>query len=221
MKPLSQQIAFFDIETTAADDAEMFMPDFRAPSNYKDDAKIRAYIEDSKKEWSERLALSPLTGKVLCITYKKLGEEPIILDGSNVNGKDPEVALLEHWTLTAQSLMSQGYRLMGWNVAGKSGYDVTFLQKRAWKHGLLAMVGHDFDYFRQESIVDLKTLWDGRSNEHTSLKTVARFLGVGDKSQDDGKNFGQLWIEDRARAEQYAKNDTILCEKIALKMGVI
>lgn len=61
-----------DIETyqdITAEQIDAMSKGIQAPKNWKDPAKIEKYIEDKKKEIIERAALSPLTGKVVCIGF--------------------------------------------------------------------------------------------------------------------------------------------------------
>lgn len=202
----------FDIETGPAPDAALFTPEFTAPAHYKEPAAIQKAIKAKKESWEESLALSPLTGQVLCIVYSVDDKERVF------DGGGDEKTLLRDWKLACTDLMIRDYTFYGWNIAS---FDIPFLCKRAWKHGVLPMVGTGFDYYRQDTFIDLKAIWDGRRpGEHTSLKNAARFLGVGDKS-NDGEHFAQLWATNRKAAEAYALNDIRLCRSIAQRMGLI
>jgi len=60
-----------DIETAnaeiPADLKERLLEGISAPSNWKDPAKIEAYIAQKRAEAEEKFALSPITGRVACI----------------------------------------------------------------------------------------------------------------------------------------------------------
>src|SRR5688572_8585619 len=79
----------FDIETAPLPDEQIapFVPEFSAPSNYKDPEKIKAYIEGEKVKWLEQAALSPLTGRVVAIGILALGE---LVLASTTNAVSPD-----------------------------------------------------------------------------------------------------------------------------------
>ena len=59
----------FDIETgpLPIEHLEDMMPEFTAPSNWKDEAKIEAKIKEQQTKWFEKAALDARTGQVLAI----------------------------------------------------------------------------------------------------------------------------------------------------------
>mgnify|MGYP001489403492 CR=1 FL=1 len=68
-----------DIETYAditPEQLERMAADVEAPKNWKDPEKIAAYIERKKAEIVEKAALSPRTGKVVCVglLFRNVGE---------------------------------------------------------------------------------------------------------------------------------------------------
>ena len=66
--PIDRSPIFFDIETGPdGQSASAQMPEFSAPSNWKDPEKIAAKIADQEETWWEKLALNPLTGETPAI----------------------------------------------------------------------------------------------------------------------------------------------------------
>lgn len=184
------------------------MPEFKAPDNYKDPAKIETYKEEAKAKWLDRCALSPLTGKILVIGWL-VDDEFKYLDGL-----DDERTLLNHWSLASSN---PAQKMIGFN---NFAFDLPYCQKRAWKHGVTPMESWDFDPFRQSRHIDLKVILEGRRPDAMiSLDTAAKFLGVGQKN-GEGKDFAKLWATDRKSALSYLENDLRLCAGIAHKMGV-
>ena len=70
----------FDIETgpVSLDKLQDQMPEFKAPSNYKDEEKIAAYIEEQQSKWIEKAALDASTGRVMAIGVKDSNGNKII-----------------------------------------------------------------------------------------------------------------------------------------------
>ena len=75
----------FDIETEGLPESELLaiMPDFKPNGTLKDPDKIAADLAKKKAEWIEKAALSPLTGRVLCIGANK-GGSFILFDGGGI-----------------------------------------------------------------------------------------------------------------------------------------
>ena len=71
MKPV-----IIDIETGGRTDAANYLPEITAPSNYKDAAKIEAYIMEKRASQLESAALSAETGRVLCVGILREGMGP-------------------------------------------------------------------------------------------------------------------------------------------------
>ena len=73
---------FFDIETSPLTAAEMDsrMPEFTARGNLKDEAKIKADIEEKRNKFFDNAALDPFTGRVCAIgMLHHEGEKPELI----------------------------------------------------------------------------------------------------------------------------------------------
>lgn len=68
---------YLDIETCAIDDASMFVEAVSAPSNYKDQAKIDAYVAEKQAEQVTRAALYPWTARVVALGVD-IGAGPLV-----------------------------------------------------------------------------------------------------------------------------------------------
>lgn len=200
----------FDCETAGLPEDQLIIPKFEAPGNYKDAVKIAESVREQKSKWLERTALSPLSGRILAIGIMEYGEFTC-LDGDG----DEKSILLQ---FEEEIRFRPNHQFVGFNILG---FDLPFLQKRAWLHGVKPVIRHDFDSYRQDQWVDLMWLWANKNrNEFTSLDTVAKFLGVGQKT-GDGKDFAKLWESDRAKTLEYLRNDLQLCADVAVRMGVV
>lgn len=203
----------FDIETGPLPDAELMplMPEFEAPGNIKDPAKIAAAIEAKKKDWIENAALDAVTGRVLAIG--------LMIDEAFVIISEPATEaemLYEFW----DAIKSNGdiHNLVGFNCFL---FDLPFLMKRSWKLGVPIPAGIRWGRRWNERIIDLREVWQcGDRQAHGSLAVIAKHLGVGEKT-GSGAEFAKLWSEDRAKAEAYLKNDLALTSAIFRKLVVL
>lgn len=204
----------FDIESGSLSDSEIapFMPKFEAPSNYKDEAKIHAYIAEKQKEWKAGAALDPMTARVLAIG--------LLIDDSFVLISEPAteaIMLHEFWDSITDGF-NDIHRLIGFNC---NLFDLPFMVRRSWKLGVKVPEALREGRYWARQIVDLREVWQLNDRQaHGSLDTIAKHLGVGAKS-GNGADFAKLWKEDRDKAVAYLKNDLQLTAAIAQKLGVI
>jgi hypothetical protein len=108
----------FDLETSAHADAALYLvpPNLdaiKAPSNYKDEAKITEYVEKAKREAQadyerslDRCALDWNLSRIVCLGLHNIGEgEPRVIVCKTE--ADEKAALAAFW------LMTRGRRLVG------------------------------------------------------------------------------------------------------------
>lgn len=210
---MSSHAIVFDCETAplAADYLDMIAPEFEAPANYKDPEKIAANIAEQKARWADRAALSPLTGKVLCIGIRGADDSFTVMDGG---GK--EDALLKLWAEFVAA--NRGERFVGFNIIG---FDIPFLVRRAWRLGIMPCMSPGVNLRRLDEWIDLRDVWQmGDRQAEGSLDAIAKFFGIGAKT-GNGKDFAALWESDKAAALAYLENDLNLTYAIGQRMGVI
>lgn len=206
--------AIFDIETAplAEDKIRQFMPDFEAPSNYKDPEKIKAYREEKAKEWLQRGALDAITGRVLVIG--------MIAPNGNLNaleGDEPKI-LAEFWDIVT-GWLDHGVDIVGFN---SHRFDLPFLVRRSLINSVAIPQRLRVSQGRywNDHFIDLMAVWScGNRDQTISLDNLSRTLGVGQKN-GDGKDFAELYVMDRAAAMGYLENDLRLTAKCAERMGV-
>jgi predicted PolB exonuclease-like 3'-5' exonuclease len=203
---------YFDIETGPAENATDFEPQFEAPKNIKDPAKIEAALAEKRADWLDRLALSAVTGQVLAVGM-------VIGDGeiTTLASDDERTLLLQLW-MDLHNLPSQGdHRLVGWNL---TGFDLPFLLRRSWVHNIPVPEWIFYSSRRLSDFhIDLMRVWCGENpQDRISLDTVSRLFGVGKKS-GSGKDFAKLWKEDWQAALAYLHQDVELTRAVARRMG--
>lgn len=206
-------MVIFDIETgpRPAAELESLCPQFEAPANYKDPTKIAAFIEEKRRDWLERGALSAVTGQVLAIGYLANGNFDAFATGDEAE----DIAGFWHLITSHGTILHQ---LVGFNCIS---FDVPFLVRRSWKLGVPVPPSLFRGRWINEAFIDLMDIWKcGNRDQSISLGDLARYLGVGEKN-GEGKDFARLWAIDRAAALAYLENDLRLTAACAERLGVL
>jgi predicted PolB exonuclease-like 3'-5' exonuclease len=189
------------------------MPEFEAPTNYKDPSKVEAAIAEKRAAWMERAALSAVTGRILAIGVKPVGGDVDVISG------DEAVMLRTFWAL-AKEAKAERRLLIGFNT---TGFDLPFMVRRSWKLGVripLSLLNVD-NRPNKGVFVDILEAWQcGDRQERVSLNTLAKYLGVGAKN-GSGADFAKLWQTERSIAEAYLRNDLALTEAVADRLGLL
>jgi uncharacterized protein YprB with RNaseH-like and TPR domain len=207
---------FFDIETGPLPENELaallprFDPAEVKTGNIKDPDKIAAKIAEAetnhKRDFIERAALDPLTGRVIAIGL--LDSESGKFD---VIGHDDEAKTLGEFWEACLGEMGRTNQMVGFN---SSQFDLPFLFRRSWKHRVQIPLGIRRGRYWSEEMIDLREGWQlGDRMARGSLDAIAKHLGVGEKN-GEGKEFARLWAEDRAKAVAYLRNDLELTAKV-------
>ena len=191
-----------DIETAPLAESELIFPEFSAPSNYKDAEKIAANIAEQRIKFVERAALSATSGKILAIGVM----DPITNDARFYHGED-EHKLLQEFLLTEDARHFIGHNLVG--------FDLPFMKRRYWKHGLWLNVKLD----RREHFDTMIEYSCGNREDRISLDGLAKFLGQGEKN-GSGKDFAAIYRRNPEAALAYLHNDLKLTLACARVMGI-
>lgn len=202
----------FDIETGALplEKIEHLCPEFKAPANYKDAAKITENIAEQKQTWVERGALSALTGKVLAIGLRTDGVTTILQDADEAKNLRAFWAWLE-------DRVRERRAVVGFNI---NKFDIPFLVRRSWSHGIAIPSGvfASRGYVNQSVFIDLALEWQcGDRMEWVKLDTVCKFFGLPAKN-GSGKEFANLWVNDRQKALDYLDNDMRITSLVMQRM---
>jgi hypothetical protein len=145
----------FDIETRP--DAAVDVPEFwaaqdiKAPSNYKDKLKIADYIANAEAEVRTKMALSPLTGVIVCIGVQVYeGGTPIVLSAPQADRAGEREILLQlgefldqEWDEKAPFITYNGRM-----------FDMPFVAGRAMVQDLRLRFPRGRDYRRHVDIYD-------------------------------------------------------------------
>jgi len=229
------QTIVFDLETGPLAESELsallppFDPAEVKTGNLKDPAKIAEKIAEAeanhRRDFIERAALDPLTGRVVAIGLKvfdhkvrELGDSSLRTGGKfSIIGHEEEAqTLFEFWELT-QGEMGRLNPMIGFNIFN---FDLPFLIRRSWRHHVPVPFGLRRGRYWGDQLIDLRDVWQlGDRQARGSLDSIARHLGVGAKN-GDGKAFAELWKSDRKQAEAYLRNDIELTTKVAYALGI-
>ena len=226
----------FDIETGPLPESELaamlppFDPAEVKTGNIKDPDKIAAKVAEAeanhRRDFIERAALDPLTGRVVAIGLLKLAPHPGPLPRAerekssefHVIGHEDEAATLREFWETTRGEMGRINQMIGFN---SNSFDLPFLIRRSWKHRVPVPFGIRRGRYWSDEMVDLRDAWQlGDRQARGSLDTIAKHLGVGAKN-GSGADFAKLWQSDRAKAVEYLRNDVQLTAKVAEVLGVL
>ena len=213
----------FDLETGPLAESELsallppFDPAEVKTGNLKDPAKIAEKIAEAeanhRRDFFDKAALDPLTGRVIAIGMLDLETDKFFIIGHD----DEARTLTEFWE-ASQGEMGRLNGMLGFNIFN---FDLPFLIRRSWKHRIKVPFGIRRGRYWGDQLVDLRDAWQlGDRQARGSLDTIARHLGVGAKN-GEGKAFAELWLNDRPKAEAYLRNDIQLTAKVADALGII
>ena len=219
----------FDIETGGSrDKGLLLMPPFEESEvkvgNMVDPDKIRAKVSGARhaheRAWLEGCALRPETGFVLAVGMRmtRTGENLIL----HVNESGGEAELLRTWWDYLESTQkTTGQSFIGFCIFH---FDLPYLILRSRilnvRVPLNLRVGR---FFNATRFIDLQDEWllnRLRNDTRCGLDYVAKALGIGEKS-GSGTQFHDLYRSDQKQALEYLKNDLMITEGIARKLGFV
>lgn len=220
-----------DIETAPLEDVEDIVPaaeDISYKGTAKDPDKIVAAKKKERQKWINKAALSPVTGKVICVGLWEDDSEPVTFTG------DDEIEILAKtadmlWGDDRSGTGSMWPTIITYN--GKK-FDLPFLRYRYMVHGVELprpdlFFQRPYDDRPHVDLLDLlsdrgrNTLW----GKGMSLDEVAKRFGceaedaiLGDKVSDVYKNIQQGDYEAWDLISEHCKADLIRTRAIYSKI---
>jgi hypothetical protein len=154
--------------------------------------------------------LCPRSSRLAAIGYYQPDRDLVCI----AHDTDEAAMLRQFWSIY-DSIHSAGAKCMGFNILA---FDIPYLMQRSWHLEVqvpsTVMAGSQFS----KTFIDLMRIWQcGQWKSFISLDNLARFLGVGGKTQS-GEMFWKLWESDREAAIKYLHNDVKLVIDCARRM---
>ena len=207
----------FDIETIPQDEAKLLAlaPEFAAPANLKDPAKIEAAIARKRADYLADAALNWKTAEVVLIGAG---------DGTEIRSltAGTEKELVGNFLTLLGDALADGVAAGGHNV---KGFDLPMLVNRARVHGL-RVPSSILSFWKgrptwNEYVFDtMEILSFGKAYEGNGVEDVARVFGLPPKLGHGG-DFPMLWRTDREGAIAYNRRDVEIEIEIARICGAI
>lgn len=199
-----------DLETDGRLDAAHYLPQVTAPANYKDAAKIEAYLAEKRAAQLETAALSAETACVLCVGILRNGAEAQFIH-ADTEAKVLRMTWLELETREADEIFV---------TFNGSRFDWPMLARRSYALGVAVPAWFPADgRWPKRTHCDLFTLWQaGDRTESISLDRLARLCGLSGKT-GTGADFARLWTQDRPAALDYLRLDLTLTRELWQRMA--
>jgi hypothetical protein len=232
----SDRPAFFDIETGPRDEAELrdiyhekTADEFAADCDkrWKPDTVATKYEEYKVRAWREfvdRAALSPLTGRVLLIgMLQPLGHTSYFYEPT-------EAEFLGLFWEHVEAHLADKRPLIGHN---SNSFDLPFLVRRSWYLGVPVPAAIRLGRYWHPLFRDTMEQWNCGARDFVKLNALGKFFGVGQKTEGvNGGDFHRLWFgqmpadqwgtpeQQRAKAIEYNGQDLRLTAAVAARMGM-
>ena len=180
----------------------------------------KAELDADRCKWASEAALSPVTGQILAIGFRK-DDKTVIVGESET---EPEI-LEAFWNIHQKYAKSAGH-LVGYC---SNFFDVPFIVWRSYVHNIRVpdSVWDKTGRFLSLAFVDLMDRLPKRGflEQSRKLTDVCKWLGLGAKPDGvDGGDFARLWAgnaESRQQALAYLENDLDMTWRLAERMGVV
>lgn len=192
-------------EMTAEIDAEIDA-ETKAPGNYKDPEKIRAYVEEAKAKAKakaiEKAALSPLTGAICLVTIAEVGAEPggTMRQFGSPLMSDEIVCIRESLAYLAQ--IDKGHQIVTFNG---TRFDLPYLAIRAMVRG----ISSPWPIPRAKDWARHLDLYQALGEPGSLSRCAMAILGRG-KGDVTGADVPRLWAsgpEGQEKVRAYARDE--------------
>lgn len=202
----------FDIETVPSPDCAKYLDTeaIKAPSNYKDEAKIAEYIKAAKQKQIDEAGLDLDLCEVAAIGWEGQDNTGAVYLRSLA---EEAVMLRDFWKAT------RGALLIGFNVLH---FDLLVLLRRSLYLGVEAPK-ISVDRFRHDTVIDLCDLLSfGRKEHLRSLDFYCKRLGIPHDDTVTGADIARLVAEGNWKAvSSHVYDDVQATRAIAERIGVI
>lgn len=173
----------------------------KAPGNYKDPAKIAAYVAEKATEAHASTSLNGAYGELFCIGYKVADFDTVVLSRQDISDPNDERLLLTEFYADLAEAIDQ----TGWSDPGAGGrqavfvghnvirFDLRFLWQRSVIHDVKPSVRLPYDASPySDRVVNIGQLWTGDGREYVALDEICDALGVVNPKAD-GIDGSKVW----------------------------
>jgi predicted PolB exonuclease-like 3'-5' exonuclease len=210
-----------DLESYRIDNAADYLTEpVEAPSNYKDPAKIEAWIAEAKQAQLDKAALDIDLARIVCLGW---------LEHGPADDKDTHIFKddIEERRIIGQffDVFFQSRNTADWPILvtfNGLGFDLPLLLRRALYLGVRAP-NIQIDRYKHPHVIDLMALLnlDGRLKSH-SLRFYANRFGIPVDDESTGADIGALVEADNWQAvEAHCASDVAATYALAKRMGVL
>lgn len=202
-----------DVETAAIQDVATYLEPISAPSNYKDEEKIKTYIAEETAKQAAKAALDIDLARLVAIGYH------------DVESGESDVLLMRD-EFEERTLLGRFWDYFGRNttaiVFNGLNYDLPLLMRRSLYLGVVAPT-IQLDRFKHPQVIDLMQLLslDGRLKLH-SLRFYANRFGFPVHDELTGADIAEaVSREDWSAVERHCAADIDTTLRLAKRMGVL
>lgn len=197
---------YLDIETKG--NTLMFdkLPAIRPPSNYRDPAKIEAYLAEKRIALMEEIALDIDLCRIVAVSYARDGSDitTVLCEAQS----EEKQALDAVWGLLAEFPNDP---VCGYNVLG---FDLPVILRRSMAHRIHPTRWISLAKFNNHDVLDLMLLlYNFGSFKFRGLKDVCNFLGIANPLPGKDGSMVNSMTPDELRA--YSANDVHLTRELA------
>lgn len=206
-----------DIETIAIDGAEALVEPVSAPSNYKDEAKIAAYVAEGQARQIEKAGLYPWTARIIAMGWCEDSDDAAIVRVMNSEAAERDV-LGEFWGRVWDRRTNVVLPLVTFN--GRA-FDLPVLMVRSRLLGVRYPV-LNIDRFRSPHPDLLRILTFDGVLDYRSLTWFAKRFGLPTDDAFSGREIAQLHEDGNWDAiRMHCESDVMLTRMLAERMGLV
>lgn len=208
----------FDIETMPMPGCADYLTDpIEAPSNYKDEAKIAAYIAEKRKKQIADAALDCDLCEVAAIGWSLNGLVDVA-PYAQTRGTTPEAEMLDGFWRFVRNIQRDGGVIVGFNVLH---FDLLILLRRSLYLGV-PVPSVQIDKYRHDGVIDVAdVLTHGGKTTWRSLGFYAKRFGIPHDDSVKGEDVPALvgsgaWDTVAAHVRADVATTTALAQRIGL-----
>lgn len=200
----------FDIETAPLPEAAEYLEPAEAPGNYKDPAKIAAFVAEKNAENLDRCGLDVDLCRVVALGWQVEGSETLAATIEQFHG-DESLMLRSFWNLAADK------HLVGFNCLA---FDLPVLMRRSQYLGVLTPY-LQIDKYKHPQVTDLMRVLDfNGAIKSRGLSFYAKRFGIPSDDTLTGADIAQAVTEGRwADIAKHVTADVQKTAALAAKLG--